>query len=99
MMFAVHNPLINIVFLLLALITSNGAAEMLFSVYCPSHRDTGMVSSATGYLDFMSYAAAGTANLLFANAITQIGWGKLILEWAALMFVGVIISLPLRTKK
>lgn len=98
-MFAVHNPLINIVFLLLALMTSNGASEMLWSVYCPSLRDTGMVSSATGYLDFMSYVAAGVANLLFANAIAQIGWGNLILVWAVLMLVGVIISMPLRIKK
>ena len=98
MMYAVHNSMINIVFLLLALMSSNGASEMLWSVYCPSLRDTGMVSSATGYLDFMSYVAAGAANLLFANAISQIGWGNLILVWAAFMLVGVIFSLPLKIK-
>lgn len=98
MMFAVQNPFVNIVFLILALMTSNGASEMLWSVYCPSLRDTGMVSSATGYLDFMSYAAAGVANLLFANAISQIGWGNLILVWAVLMLAGVLISLPWKKK-
>lgn len=98
-MFAVQNPMMNIVFLLLALVFSNGASEMLWSVYCPSLRDTGMVSSATGYLDFMSYVAAGVANLLFANAIEQIGWGNLILVWAALMFAGVIISLSPKNNK
>lgn len=98
MMFAVQNPFVNIIFLILALMTSNGASEMLWSVYCPSLRDTGMVSSATGYLDFMSYAAAGVANLLFANAISQIGWGNLILVWAMLMLAGVVISLPLKKK-
>lgn len=91
-MFIVRNPLINIVFLLLALMTCNGASEMLWSVYCPSLRDTGMVSGVTGYLDFMSYVAAGIANLLFANAIAQIGWGNLILVWSGLMFAGVILS-------
>ena len=54
----------------------------------------GMVSTATGYLEFVSYLAAGIANLLFANAITQIGWGNLILVWALLMGAGVIVSLP-----
>lgn len=98
MMFAVQNPFVNIVFLILALMTSNGASEMLWSVYCPSLRDTGMVSSATGYLDFMSYAAAGIANLLFANAISQIGWGNLILVWAVLMLAGVMISAPWKNK-
>lgn len=94
MMFTVQNPFVNIVFLILALMTSGGATEMLWSVYCPSLRDTGMVSSATGYLDFISYAAAGVANLLFANAISQIGWENLILVWAMLMFAGVVISIP-----
>lgn len=93
-MFAVKHPFINIVFLLLALITASGASEMLWSIYCPSLRETGMVSSATGYLDFLSYMAAATANLLFANAISQIGWGTLILVWAALMLVGVVVALP-----
>ena len=47
----------------------------------------------------MSYAATGIANLLFANAIAQIGWGNLILVWAVLMFIGVIISLPFKKRK
>lgn len=95
-MFAIKQPFVNIVFLLMALITANGASEMLWSVYCPSLRETGMVSSATGFLDFLSYMAAAAANLLFANAISQIGWGNLILVWAALMFVGIVIALPLK---
>ena len=67
---------------------------MLWSRYCPSLRDTGMVSTATGFLDFLSYMAAGVANILFANAATTIGWGNLILVWAGLMLLGVIIALP-----
>ena len=99
MMFVVEQPIINILFLLVALVTASGASDMLWSIYCPSLRDTGMVSSATGYLDFVSYMAAAAANLLFANAISQIGWGKLILVWAALMLVGVLISLPRKKKE
>lgn len=93
-MFLVHNPFINMMFLLLALITANGASQMLWSVYCPSLKETGMVSSATGYLNFVSYGAAGFANLVFANAVAQIGWGNLILVWEMLMFVGVVIAIP-----
>ena len=93
-MFAIKIPFINIVFLVLSLFAANGASSMLWSIYCPSLRETGMVSSATGYLDFLSYMAAAVANLLFANAISQIGWGPLILVWGTLMFVGVIIALP-----
>ena len=82
------------VFIVLAIMSSNGAASMLWSRYCPSLRDTGMVSSATGFLDFLSYMAAATANLVFANAATTIGWGWLILVWFGLMLVGIAIALP-----
>ncbi|MBR2020067.1 MAG: MFS transporter [Clostridia bacterium] len=89
-----RHPAVNLVCIVLAIMASNGAASMLWSRYCPSLRDTGMVSSATGFLDFLSYMAAAAANLIFANAVTSIGWKNLILVWLALMVLGVIISLP-----
>lgn len=92
-------PALNIVFIVLAIMASNGAASMLWSRYCPSLRDTGMVSSATGFLDFLSYMAAATANLFFANAVTDIGWGNLILVWFGLMVIGVAIALPYKKQE
>ena len=89
-------PALNVIFIVLAILSSNGAASMLWSRYCPSLRDTGMVSSATGFLDFLSYMSAGTANIIFANAVTAIGWGNLILVWLGLMVIGVVIALPRR---
>ncbi|MBQ8849008.1 MAG: MFS transporter [Clostridia bacterium] len=90
----VKQPVLNIIFIILAIMSSNGAASMLWSRYCPSLRDTGMVSGVTGFLDFLSYMAAAAANLIFANAATTIGWGALILVWLGIVSVGVIISLP-----
>ena len=87
-------PVLNIIFIVLAIMAANGAATMLWSRYCPSLRDTGMVSSATGFLDFMSYMAASLSSSVFANAVSDIGWGNLILVWFALMVAGVIVSLP-----
>ncbi len=92
----VKQPVCNIIFIVLAIMSSNGAASMLWSRYCPSLYDTGMVSSVTGFLDFVSYMAAAVANLIFANAATTWGWGNLILVWLGLMVFGVIISLPYR---
>ena len=92
--FLIKLPVLNIGFIVLAIMGSNGAATMLWSRYCPSLRDTGMVSSATGFLDFLSYMAAAAANLIFANAATAIGWGNLILVWSGLMVVGIIVALP-----
>lgn len=92
--YLVKVPALNMICIVLAIMSSNGAATMLWSRYCPSLRDTGMVSSATGFLDCMSYVAAATANLVFANAATIIGWGPLILVWFGLMVIGVVIALP-----
>lgn len=98
-MFAVPGAFVNIVFLTLAIMTANGAANTMWNVYCPSLHHTGMVSTATGYLDFVSYLAAGIANQLFANAITQIGWSNLILVWSVLMGTGVVVTIPWKIRQ
>ncbi|MBR5157840.1 MAG: MFS transporter [Clostridia bacterium] len=98
LLYMVKQPALNVVFLVLGIMSSNGAASMLWSRYCPSLRDTGMVSSATGFLDFVSYIAAAVSSTVFANAASTIGWGNLILVWFGLMVFGVIISLPYKRK-
>ena len=94
LLYFMKNPIANIVCLVLGIMSSNGAASMLWSRYCPSLRDTGRVSTVTGFLDFVSYIAAAVASVLFSNAVTLIGWGNLILVWIALMVAGVLISCP-----
>lgn len=94
LVYLLKQPVLNIIFIILAIMSSNGAATMLWSRYCPSLRDTGMVSSATGFLDFVSYAAAAVSSTLFANSVSLIGWGNLILVWFVLMALGIIVALP-----
>ena len=94
LVFLCQAPYLCLAFITLAILACNSAATMLWSQYCPSLRDTGVVSSATGFLDFMSYMAASAASTLFANAVSDIGWGNLILIWCGLMVAGVIIALP-----
>ena len=89
-----RQPVLNIIFMVMAILATNCASTMLWSIYCPSLRDTGMVSSATGFLDFMSYMAAAASSSIFAKAAGSIGWSGLILVWFGLMAVGVVISLP-----
>ena len=98
LLFLIKQPIMNIAFMILAVLTANCAAAMLWSVYCPSLRDTGMISGATGFLDFVSYMSAAAASSIFANAATSIGWGNLILVWFGLMAVGVVILMPIKTK-
>lgn len=98
-MYFVNNAIINVAFLTIALLTSAGAAVMVFSVYCPSYGKSGMASTVTGYLDFASYVGAAIANIVFANAVSDIGWGNLILVWAGLMLIGTLIALPNKKKE
>ncbi|MBQ7777471.1 MAG: MFS transporter [Oscillibacter sp.] len=91
LVYLVPQPVCNIAGLVLAITMANCASTMLWSWYCPSLRDTGMVSSATGFLDFVSYMAAAVSSTLFAGASTTIGWKNLILIWFILMAFGTAI--------
>jgi len=92
-------PEVNISLMVLAILTANCASNMIWSRYCPSLFDTGMVSGATGFLDCCSYLAASVATVLFANAVADIGWGNLILVWMGLMVLGVAFSIPFKKKQ
>ncbi len=94
LVFLSKHSYLSLAFITLAILACNSAATMLWSQYCPSLRDTGMVSTATGFLDFISYMAASAASTLFANAVSAIGWSNLILVWCGLMILGVITVLP-----
>ena len=93
----IRQPKYNIVFMILALLASNCVSEMIWAIYCPGLRSTGLVSSATGFLDFVSYLGAAFSSIIFAKAVIQIGWGKLILVWFGLMILsaaGVTLKMP-----
>ena len=96
LLYIVKEPWLNIVLITLAIVCSNSSASLLWAVYCPSLYDTGMVSTATGFLDFVSYMAAGIASDLFATAATTIGWSNLILVWFGILLLSVITCLPYR---
>lgn len=95
----ISSPFINIAFMVIAIMAANSAATILWSVYCPSMYDTGLVSTVTGFLDFASYMAAALANVLFANAATSIGWKNLLLVWTGIIVLGIINTvLPIKRK-
>ena len=89
--FFINHPIVNIVFITLAIMAADSSSTMLWSNYCPSLRDTGMVSGATGFLDFLSYMAAAGSNA-FSSMVSN--WRILIAIWFGLMVIGIIISLP-----
>ena len=90
----IHQPYVNLALLIIGMIFSNCSSSIMWSRYCPSLIDTGMMSSATGFLDFCSYMAAAVSSKLFGGAVGAIGWSNLILIWLALMALGVLLTLP-----
>ncbi len=99
--YVIPNPIANVVLIVLSIMSSNGAATMLWSRYCPGLRDTGVVSGVVGFLDFLSYMAAATANIVFPFLIEKNAWAwdSIVLIWLALMLVGVAISLPWKKRR
>ena len=97
--FFISQPVINMALMVIAMIFSNCASSLMWSRYCPSLYDTGMLSSATGFLDFCSYMAASISSKLFAGAVGTIGWSNLILVWTGLMACGVLLAIPRRKKQ
>jgi len=94
-----NQPIINVTFMIIAIMASNGAATMLWSVYCPSLRDTGMVSGATGFLDFLSYVGAAIFSLVVGTLLKTVGWNYVLIIPLSLMILGLAISLPYKKKK
>ena len=93
---AVSNAAINVVLITAAMVFGNMASSVLWNIYCPKLKETGAVSTATGYLDFISYVGGAIANIVFANAVTQIGWKPLLVVWGSLMLAGAIIGVSWR---
>ncbi len=98
-LFFVKSTIPNIIVMVIAIFSSNCASSIMWSRYCPSLYDTGMVSSATGFIDFCSYMAASAASLIFANAVNVIGWEGLILVWFAIEICGILVSIKLKNKE
>lgn len=94
LVFFVKQPIMNVVCMSIAILGNNLASSLMWSRYCPSLYDTGMVSTATGFLDACSYLAASVSSKLFANAAGTIGWSALILVWLGLMCCGILVALP-----
>ncbi len=85
-------PFLNIAFLTLAIMANDCASTMLWSRYCPSLYDTGMVSSATGFLDFLSYVTAAAESTLIGSTAESFGWRNIMLVCVVLMSSGILVT-------
>lgn len=87
-------PILSIAVMVMAIMSSNSSATMLYSVYCPSLRDTGLVSGITGFLDALSYLTAALASLAIPKIVASVGWRSTLLIAFGLMILGVAICIP-----
>ena len=95
----INSPHINILCLLLAQMSIGTASSLLWSIYIPSQRDSGMVSTVNGVLDFSGYLFASIANFVFAHTINGLGWNGIIIMWACMTAVGTVVAVVTRQKK
>lgn len=98
-LYFVSSPIINIAVVIVSIMASNASATMLWSVYCPSLRDTGLVSGITGFLDFLSYTSAALGSLLIPKIVAGVGWKSIILVFMGLMVLGAVICVPYFIKR
>lgn len=93
-LFAASAALLSVVFLCgsshtavaVAALFAVGAAmacmcNIIFSVYVLRFIDTGNLSGISGFLDFVSYAAAAAANVLFSALSGRYGWSAVTAAW------------------
>lgn len=93
------NAWLSIAFLLLALMATSCTSALLWSIYIPGLGKTGKVSSVNGILDCTGYIAASVANMLFATAMTHLGWNAVFVLWASIGVIGLIATFFVKTKK
>lgn len=85
-------PSINIICILLAQISIGTASSLVWSIYIPSQRKSGMVSSINGVLDFTGYLFASVATVIFSRLIESLGWNGIITIWFFVALSGVVVA-------
>ena len=85
-------PYLNILCILLAQISIGTASSLVWSIYIPSQRKSGMVSGINGVLDFTGYIFASIATVIFSRLIGFLGWNGIITVWFFVAFSGVVVA-------
>ncbi len=92
MMLFSHNLWVSLLLLFLARMSLSCSSALLWSIYIPGLGKTGRVSSVNGVLDCTGYIFAAVANLLFAGAMSSVGWNTVILLWSGIGAIGLIAT-------
>lgn len=85
--------ILTIVALFLANAAMASACNMVFSVYCLRFRETGRVSTITGFLDAVSYLFAALASPVFSVVVSGTNWNTTVFIWGVLTAIGMFAAL------
>ena len=86
------NKWCSLVLLALALMAMSCTSALLWSIYIPSLGKTGRVSSVNGTIDCLGYAAAASANLLFAGVMRGANWNTVYILWGSIGIIGLLAT-------
>lgn len=86
------NKWCSLVLLALALMAMSCTSALLWSIYIPSLGKTGRVSSVNGTIDCLGYAAAASANLLFAGVMGGANWNTVYILWGSIGIIGLLAT-------
>lgn len=85
-------PFVNILFILLAQIAIGTASSLIWSIYIPAQKKSGVVSSINGILDFSGYIFSSIATMAFSKFIEPLGWNFMIIVWLCVAIAGILAS-------
>lgn len=89
----ISNRYINAVCILMAQMALGTASSLLWSIYIPSQRESGLVSTLNGVIDFSGYFIASLANILFVSVMNCFGWEGIIIIWCATAVTGLVMAI------
>jgi ACS family D-galactonate transporter-like MFS transporter len=87
----------NVLLTAIALLACSGYGAVLLSVYCPSLKRVGAVSSVSSLINCINYITAAVATAITTSVVARIGWDKIVLAWALLMVVGFAVKMTMRS--
>ena len=89
----------NVILTTAATLCCGGYGAILFSVYCPSLKRVGAVSSVSSLINCTNYVVAAIATAITTSVVGSIGWDKIVIAWTVLMVIGFAVTMTMRSGK
>ena len=92
-----HQAWVNVILITVANLACGGYGAILFSVYCPSLKKAGAVSSVSSLINCTNYVMAAVATAVITSVVGTVGWDKIVMVWTLLMVIGFAVTLTIKS--